>query len=258
MKFSLIQWTVFSTACFAALSAQAQVVTDGQWRATGGASLALSSGNSSTTAFLLTLDGYRATTADKITFGAMANYARSRSSGVTNQSSEKWYGFGQYDWNLNPKLFAFGRGSLEGDGLIDLTSRATLAGGMGYRVIVTPVADFTVYGGLAYSADKYDTLQFIDNKIDSRFDRLSLYMAEESSHKLNNAVSFKQRLDLYPGLTGDKAFVAKFTAGLTVSMSNHLGLNVGLINTYNSKAPLGSKKNDLALFTGLNVKFGAN
>jgi hypothetical protein len=36
-----------------------------------------------------------------------------------------------------------------------------------------------------------------------------------------------------------------------------LSLNVGVTDTYNSKPALGFTKNDLGLFTGVNVKFGA-
>jgi putative salt-induced outer membrane protein len=91
-----------------------------------------------------------------------------------------------------------------------------------------------------------------------RFSRASLYLGEESSHQLSDTVSFKQRLELYPGLSGDKAKIMKFTAGLGVAMSGTMSLTVGLTDSYNSKPPAGSKKNDVAVFTGLNVKFGAN
>ena len=43
-----------------------------------------------------------------------------------------------------------------------------------------------------------------------------------------------------------------------VAMSGTMSLTVGLTDSYNSKPPAGSKKNDVAVFTGLNVKFGAN
>jgi putative salt-induced outer membrane protein len=98
----------------------------------------------------------------------------------------------------------------------------------------------------------------IGDKTDTRFSRASLYLGEESSHQLSDTVSFKQRLELYPGLSGDKAKIMKFTAGLGVAMSGTMSLTVGLTDSYNSKPPAGSKKNDVAVFTGLNVKFGAN
>ncbi len=258
MNFNLIRLSAVTFACWAAVSANAQIKTDGEWRGTGGAAFSVTSGNTSNTALLVNGDGYRATADDKMTAGGFINYARTKVGASTLKTSEKWYGFGQYDRNLTDKLFAFGRGSLEGDGLIDLTYRLTLAGGVGYKVIAMPDTSFTVYAGLAHGIDKYGSVQSIGGKIDDGFSRTSLYLAEDSSHKLSDTVSFKQRFELYPGLTGDKAKIAKFTAGLTVAMSSTLGINLGVIDSYNSKPPLGAKKNDLAVFTGVNVKFGAN
>lgn len=263
MTLLTLRLTAAAACALLASAAHAQapaplIKTDGQWRANGGAALSLTSGNSSSSAFILNTDGYRATAADKITFGAMANYGSANVNGVKTSSAKKWGGFGQYDYNLTPQLFAFGRAGLEGDGLIDLDMRLATAAGVGYKVINAPDLAFTVYGGLGYTVDKYGSLQNIGGKVDDSFNRMSLYLAEESVHKISDAVSFRQRIDLYPGLSGDKAFIAKLSAGLTVAMSSTLGLNVGLLHSYNSKAPLGSKKGDTALFTGVNVKFGAN
>jgi putative salt-induced outer membrane protein len=231
---------------------------DGKWRGTGGAALSATSGNSSTQAFMLGADMARLTAQDKITLGGAANYARGKVDGVNKTTANKWAGFGQYDYNLSAQLFAFGKLGLEGDALVDLSLRSTVAGGLGYKIVDTKELAFSVFGGAAYSTDKYDTAQTIGDKTDTRFSRASLYLGEESSHQLSDTVSFKQRLELYPGLSGDKAKIMKFTAGLGVAMSGTMSLTVGLTDSYNSKPPAGSKKNDVAVFTGINVKFGAN
>ena len=152
----------------------------------------------------------------------------------------------------------FGKLGLEGDALVDLNLRSTVAGGLGLKIIDTKELAFSVFGGAAYSTDRYDTAQTIGSKTDTQFSRASLYLGEESSHQLSSSVSFKQRLELYPGLSGDKAKIMKFTAGLGVAMSGTMSLTVGLTDSYNSRPPAGSKKNDVAVFTGINVKFGAN
>jgi putative salt-induced outer membrane protein len=265
MTLTILRTTAIAAAAIVASAAQAQapaplIKTDGQWRGNGGAALSATSGNTSASAFILNADGYRATADDKISFGALVNYGTAKVKGVKTTSAKRWAGFGQYDFNLSPQLFAFGRAGLEGDSLVgvDLDMRLLGAGGLGYRVINTPDLAFTVYGGLAYSADKYSEAKQIGNKFDDSFNRTSVYLAEESMHKLSSTVSFQQRLELYPGLTGDKAKLAKFSAGLNVAMSSTLNLNVGLLHSYNSKPPAGLKKGDTAVFTGVNVKFGAN
>ena len=165
--------------------------------------------------------------------------------------------FGQYDFNLSPRLYAFGRLGLDGDKLVDLSLRTSLAGGLGYKVVNTETTSFDVFGGVGYTTDRYSVAQTIGGKTDTTFSRASVYFGEASAHKLSESVSFKQRLDVYPGLTGDKAVLAKFAAGMSVAMSSTLSLTVGLTDTYNSKPPAGTKSNDIGLFTGVNVKFGA-
>lgn len=244
-------------ACLAATVANAQVKTDGQWRGSAGAALSTTSGNSNSTAMAINADMLRATVEDKITLGANSNYGRSKVAGTTSTTANKWGAFGQYDYNLSPRLFVFGKLGLEGDKLVDLSLRSTLATGLGYKIIDTKETSFNVFGGAAYTTDGYDAPQTIGSKTAKRFSRASVFVGEESSHTLSASTSFKQRLEIYPGISGDKAVLAKFTAGLAVAISSTLNLSVAVVDSYNSKPPVGSKKNDLGLFTGVNVKFGA-
>jgi putative salt-induced outer membrane protein len=239
-------------------AAHAQLKTDGLWRGTAGAALGITSGNTDTQALNLAVDMASATARDKITLGGGINYGKSKAAGLTTTTANKWAGTGQYDYNLNPRLFVFGKLGLEGDDLIDLSLRTTAAAGLGYKLVESRELNFTVFGGLGYSTDKYDKTQTIGSKTGKSFSRSSLMFGEESSHVLSATTSFKQRLEVYPGLSGDKAQIMKFTAGLGVAMSTTLSLNVGLSNNYNSKPPAGVKKNDMALIAGVNVKLGAN
>lgn len=239
------------------ISALAQVKTDGLWRGTGGAALSATSGNSSTNSLLLNADASRVTARDKISLGGMVNYASNKTAGANQTTANKWGAFGEYDYNLTPQLFAFGKLGLDSDKLIDLSLRTSLAGGLGYKVFNTEQMTFDLFGGVGYVTDKYSIAKTVDGTTDTSFSRASIYLGEESSHKLSSTVSLKQRLDLYPGISGDKALLAKFNIGVSVAMSSTLNLTVGVSDAYNSKPPNGNKKNDFGLFTGVNVKFGA-
>ena len=245
-------------ACSVCGPALAQDKPDGQWRGSGGAALSLTSGNTDSRSLLLNADLARVTEADKITLGAAANYARNKTAGVSQTTANRWSLGAGYERGLGPRTFAFGRIGLEADKLIELDQRVALAGGLGYKVIATPETTFNVYGGAGYVTDRYGSAQVIDGKSDTSFSRASLYLAEESAHKLSETTSFKQRLDVYPGVSGDKAVLAKFSAGLAVAMSSTMSLTVGLTDSYNSKPPAGARSNDVGLFTGINVKLGAN
>ncbi|MDQ2779693.1 MAG: DUF481 domain-containing protein [Pseudomonadota bacterium] len=254
----------FRPACLAlasfacAVSAHAQVKTDNQWRGTGGLAAAYTSGNSDTSSLALTGDLTKATLADKISFGANYNYARSKAEGVRTTTADKWSLLGQYDYNLGQRTYAFGKLGFEGDKVIDLTLRSTVGAGVGYKVIDTDTTSFNVFTGVGYSRDKYDTVQTINDRTSQNFSRASLLFGEESSHKLSDTTSFKQRLEYSPGFTGDKAQIAKLTAGLSVSMTQALALTVGLVDTYNSKPGIGRKQNDVSVLTGISYKLGAN
>ncbi len=257
MKFS----TLTAIASAAALSlcagaAFAQAKTDGQWRGLAGASISTTSGNSSTNNILLNVDMARLTAADKISTGGYINRGSSKAAGVTTTTNNKWGLNGQYDYNLTPRTYVFGKLGLEGDKVIDLSLRRTLAGGMGYKVINTATTTFDVFGGLASIHSKYNSNQLIGGVTGTGFSTTSLLLGEESSHKLSDAIFFKQRVELYPRLSGDGGTLAKATANLGVALSAGMSLNVGLVDNYNASPGAGLKKNDLALFTGVSMNLG--
>src|SRR5512134_796935 len=134
----------------------AQVKADGQWRGLGGASLSINSGNTDSRALLLNVNMARATETDKITLGGTVKYAKSEdAAGVSQTTANKWAANGQYDYNLTPRVFVFGKLGLEADRLIQLSLRTSLASGAGYHLVQTPDTTFDVFGGLAYITDKY-------------------------------------------------------------------------------------------------------
>ena len=188
--------SLLALASLAATGAHAQFETEGQSRALSGAVLAMTSGNSNSTAMSINADLVRATTADKITLGANSNCARSKSAGVTSTTANKWSGFGQYDYNLSSQLFAFGKLGLEGDQLTDLALRSSLAGGLGDKLIDIKATSFNVFGGAACTVHQYDSTKTIGSKTAKRLSRASIYLGEESSRTLSAATSFKRRLDL--------------------------------------------------------------
>lgn len=258
MKATTSKITLALATLMLAAGAQAQDKPDGQWRGNAGAAAAVTSGNSSSETLAFTGDLVRATAGDKITLLGNVNYGRAKVDGVKKTNTDKWAGSGQYDLNFTPSLYGFGKAGLESDRIAKLSLRTTLAGGVGYKLIDTPTMAFSLFGGAGWSTDKYSETETIGDKTDTRFSRFSLLVGEEYSQQLATNTTFKQRLEVYPGLSGDKAVLARFNAGLAVAMTSAMSLNVGLTDNYNSKPPLGQKKNDLGVFTGINVKIGAN
>lgn len=231
---------------------------DGHWRGSLGAALSATAGNTRTSALLLTADVARQTETDKLSLGGNINHATSRVDGESTTTADKANAFGQYDRNLDLRLFAFGRVGLERDRLNHLSLRSTVDGGLGYKLIDTPALRFSVFGGVGYARDRYDSPQTIADVTDTRFSRASVYLAEESAHELTKTVHLKQRLEWNAGVSGDRAQLLKLTAGLAVAMSDTMSLTVGLQDTSNNRPPEGQQSNDVSLFTGINVKFDAS
>jgi putative salt-induced outer membrane protein len=235
-----------------ACSAASAATDDGQWRGTTGISMSLSSGNTTSRNILINGDTASKTANSKTSFGGYINKATAN--GVSN--SNRWGTVGEYDYNLTTSLYGFGRLGFEADKIKHLKLRTSVGAGMGYHVINTPSTTFDVYGGLGLSKDKYDLAQTIGSKTDTRFSRTELMLGEASEHKITDSVNFKQKFELFNGITGDKAKRTQLSAGLDVSMSKNMTLNVGLMQTHNNTVAAGTKKNDSQLFTGVSYKLG--
>ena len=231
---------------------------DGRWRGSGGAALAATRGNSETSSALLSFELARATFNDKISFGGNLNQGRSRVEGEDKTTSDKWAVTGQYDHNLNPQQYTFVKLGFESDKLAQLDLRTTLALGTGYKLLDTKENSFALLAGAARSLDRYRSPVTIDGETTTRFARTSLFVGEESQHQLTASTLFKQRLEFYPGVSGDRAKLVKLNAGLGVAINSSMNLTVGVTGTYNSNPPDGQKRADAGLFTGVNVKLGAD
>lgn len=230
---------------------------DGFWRGIVGAAVSATSGNTRTSSALLNTDLVRATDHDKIAFGANVNYARGTDeAGVRTTTADKSSAFGQYDRDFAPRWFGFGRLAFDRDALIDLSSRTAATVGVGHRLIDTDQNTFTLLGGVGYTTERYRLVQTIAGETDTRFRRPVAFLAEESAHKLTATAALKQRLEAAPALDGSGSVLWKFNANLDVAINSSLSLSVGVIDTYNTEPPEGTKGNDVSVFTGINVKFG--
>jgi putative salt-induced outer membrane protein len=247
---------LLSACATCASAADAGFKADGLWRGNAGAAASLSAGNTEASSLSVNIDLVRASADDKISLAANTTYGRSRIDGVTRTSASKWAGTGQYDQNLGPQAYTFSKLGLESDRITGLVWRLSLSAGLGHKFVATPDAAFSVFGGVGLSDDRYDSPQTIRGETAQRFSRANTVLGEESAHRLTPTVEVKQRLEITSGISGDRANILRFSAGLAVAMNSHLNLTVGLVDTYNSQPPAGLKNNDLALFTGISLKLG--
>jgi putative salt-induced outer membrane protein len=234
--------SVLAALSMASFAAMSQDKPDGQWH--GGISLggAASSGNTSSRTLSATADMARATAADKISLYSAAVYGRT---GSTTTADLFRLG-GRYDWNLSPQLFAFGGAETETNKAGGVKSRFGLNGGLGYKLVRTPTTAWDVFAGVGYTDTK-----FTDN---TTRNGATLVLGEESSHKLSDTTTAKQRLVIYPG-NSEVGTSATFDAGLATAIAGGWTLNTGLSVRHAGKVAVGLKKTDSLVTVGFGYKF---
>ena len=231
--------------------AQATVKNDGQWRAVLGLGASASSGNTSASNLSIAGDAVRATDLNKVSLYGTLQYARS--TGVT--TGEQVRLGGRYDHNLSAELFAFGGLDLERNKFSNLKLRSQLSGGLGMHLLKGPATTLDVFGGLGYTAEDYINRMVIAGANRSAYRYAAVLLGEESTHKLSDTTSFKQRLVVVPNLKNRGEYRANWDAGLAVAMTKSLNLNIGVAVAHNSEPGAGRKSTDSLLTTGISVKF---
>lgn len=235
----------------------ADLIADGKWRGNGGAALSISSGNTQSQSLNLTVNAARLTTDDKFSAYGQILSSKSDSNGVTTTTANQWLAGTRYDHNIAGEVFGFGGLDLNHDQLKSLALRSVVSAGLGYHVIRTQENQWDVFGGLAYRDDQYnDPGVLINNELKTKLGTTELLFGEESSHKLTESTSFKQKLVITPDLSSNNGIRATFDAGLLVALNKTMSLSMTLQDRYDSLAQDPVKNNDLLFFTGINVKFG--
>jgi putative salt-induced outer membrane protein YdiY len=230
--------------------AQATVKPDGQFRYALGAGASHASGNTDASSVHLSGDGVRATADSKWRFGGAALW--SRTDGET--TAENLALGTQYDRDLSPTWFGFGKADYLRDKPANVAMRASLFGGFGRHIVKRKTLTFDVSAGLGYTEDRYVDPADVNGALRTRYGRAEALIAEESTHQWTSTTSFHQKLSLYPALRSGGDYRSVFDAGLSVAMTDTLSLTAGLSYRYNSDPGAGLEKADLLFVTGLSVK----
>ncbi|MCW5605632.1 MAG: DUF481 domain-containing protein [Burkholderiales bacterium] len=231
-----------------ATTAYAQTVPkpDGLWRGSLGAGLTATAGNTDSATVTINADAVRQTQRDKLGGYLQAIYGRQDVAGGTERTSDLLRGGATYNRDFNERRFGFGTLEIERNPLADLDLRSVVAGGIGYHLIRREGLTFDVSTGPAYTRERYS--------METR-SSLEWLFAEESTHALTPAVSFRQRLAYYPNLSESGEFRAVFDAGFVFKVTSSWNATVTLNNRYQSNPPPGVEKNDLLFVTGLQYVF---
>ena len=152
----------------------------------------------------------------------------------------------RYSRNLTDRLFAYVGADFQTDALQQLNLRTVLGGGLGFHAIKNDRTTLDLLAGLNYTRENYDT-----------FNRnfAALTLGEEFTHKLGASTLVTQKAYFFPNLNDTGEYRTTFNLGSVTKLSKWLGWQNAFGDIYVTNPPLGTKKNDIVLTTGLNVSF---
>ena len=228
----------------------------------GGATMgfALTGGNSETKSLALAFTGDRKTSHDEIKMYENTVYATNDAPAATpHVTANTNQGGARYSRNLTKILFAYGSGDFQTDALQELNLRSILGGGLGLHVINTSQTTLDLLGGLNYTHESYGATPAMGTiPFQPAFSRsfAALTLGEEFMHKLGASTVLTEKGYYFPDLTDSGGqYRASFNFGTVTKLSKWLGWQNAFGDIYVTNPPLGTKKNDILLTTGLNVTF---
>lgn len=229
---------------------QVKIEQDGRWRTTVGAGATKAGGNTDALSANVTAQTGMATTSRSVSLFGSALYGRSE--GLVTAS--RFTAGSNWTWEIGGQTFAFGNGDWLRDRFANLSRRTTVSTGLGQHLVKTPLNDWDVFAGVAYSHDEYVTATEVDNLVRNDYGRPEALFGTESHHRPTETTSLHQRLVVLPALNGSGSYRLIFEGGLSVSITSRLAMTATLTLNRNSDPGVGVKKNDTLFVTGLTFK----
>lgn len=230
------------------------------WQGGTNVGFSVARGNSQTENLALAFNAVHPTEHDKLTLYESSIYTRNDLASPSIVANLTTAGI-RYDHDLRPKVFVFGAGDFMSNALQYLDLRQVYTGGFGYHVIKNDNTILDFLGGVNYTHETYSngapiagTGAFVSYGVTNRL--VALTLGEELNKKFGKSTVLTQNVDFYPDIQkyrGEYRFT--FGLGTVTKISKWFGWQNQFADIYVSNPPVGSKKNDLLLTTGLNISF---
>ncbi|MCI0523750.1 MAG: DUF481 domain-containing protein [Acidobacteria bacterium] len=219
------------------------------WSGTFDAGLSLTRGNADTNTFTIAANAARAGARDKISVYAatIKARARSRTTGLQEETANAIRGGGRYEINLTSRSFAFGFSDLEFDEFQRLDLRLVLGGGLGWHAVKNENTLLDVFGGASYNKEYFSTgLKRSTGEI---------LIGQELTQKLSSRSLLKERLTFFPNVQNTGEYRLNFDTSLVTNLNRWLSWQITLSDRYLSNPVPGAKSNDVLLTTGIRLTF---
>ena len=219
-----------------------------EWKSGLNVGFALTRGNSATKNLSLAFTAIRQTSNDKLGLYENSVYATNDAAGAVPHTTANTVGGGfRYDHDITKRVFGFGATDFFADALQDLNLRSVFGGGAGYHAIKSETTTLDLLAGLNYTHESYTT-----------FSRsfAALTLGEEFMHKVGKSTLLNEKAIIFPNLNSVGDYRATIDFATVTKISKRLGWQNAFSDIYVTDPPLGKKKNDVVLTTGLSVSFG--
>jgi putative salt-induced outer membrane protein YdiY len=203
-------------------------------------------GNTDSETYSISGDAVKQTDIDKVTGYLQSVYGQRRVNDTTERTADQARAGTAYTRDMNDRLFGFGAADWDRNHLIDLRLRSVFSAGIGYHVVKRENLTFDISTGPAYNRERYTT--------ETR-DLSEWLVAEESTHALTPAISFKQKLTYYANLEGGDGYRTVFDGSMVFKVNTRWNVTMTLNTRYQSNPPVGVEKQDLLFVTGLQYVF---
>jgi len=232
------------------------------WTVGADVGFSVARGNSETENLALAFHGVHATLNDKITLYATSIDTTNNLATPSTVANLETGGL-RYDRNVSPKLFVFGAADFMANALQYLDLRGVYSGGFGFHAVKNDKTTLNILGGGNYTHETYSNgapntppttpVTYQSYGVTNRFAALTL--GEELNQKLGKSTVVTQNFYFYPDLQQTGQYRGTFNFGTVTKLSKWLGWQNQFGDIYVSNPPIGAKKNDILLTTGLNVSF---
>jgi putative salt-induced outer membrane protein len=213
-----------------------------KWETSVNAGLSYTSGNSDTLLVTAGIETQRKSAKHEWNFGAKGAYGKS--DGESN--NELAAGWGQYNYLITERFYAYGRVDALYDGIADIDYQVNLSPGVGYYFIKNDRTLLNGEFGPGYLwekkggvADDYATLRF-----GQRFEQK---LGEKA--RLFQSLSYLPQIDDW----GNYRIIAEI--GIEAPIVKDLSLRLVASDIYNSRPAAGKQENDFMLVGGVAYKF---
>jgi len=236
------------------------------WSGTLDTGLSLTRGNSSTLAYTLAGRAVRATDRDKFTVYTTAVYGKNNTTSPSQVIAHQITGGIRADINIRPRWFVFAATDFNSNALQNLDLQNVVDGGIGAHLIKTKNTQFDVFAGAGYNQEFFSAYTLPNPTpppallsfaaVTQR--NAEATVGEQFDTKLGSRSTLSETFNYFPNLSGPSGYRYTFNAVLSTAVNKWLAWQFGLSDNFISNPPIGIKKNDLVMSTGLRLAFGTS